>query len=88
MGRTEFTVQVPQTLQIFAQYPLQGCTEDSPFSPQLQSHLSVTWSQEGTMAKAAATWGNLFLVLSLFVLPNCLEPTLPTGEFLGFSLGK
>lgn len=30
------------------------------------------------MAKAAATWGNLFLVLSLFVLPNCLEPTLPT----------
>nr|XP_042118256.1 retinoic acid early-inducible protein 1-epsilon-like [Peromyscus maniculatus bairdii] len=30
------------------------------------------------MAKAAATWGNLFLVRSLFVLLNCLEPTLPT----------
>lgn len=62
----------PECLWISVLGPLWGGPEDSPFSPQLQSHLSGARTQEGTMAKAAATGCNLSLVLCLFVLLSCL----------------
>lgn len=48
------------------------------FSPKLQPHPSVAGSQEGVMAKAAATGRNLSLVLFLILPLICLVSSHPT----------
>lgn len=53
------------------------------FSPQLQSHLSVSRSQEGTRAKPRNSLSNLFQMLRLLALLSCLGTKQLTGEFSG-----